>query len=211
MYFKLLSFQSCFKKVITWINIELGKTVSRELLKIYTKTGDKGETGLFSGRRLSKADLRVEAYGTVDELNATIGLLRDHLQDERIREFLLLQQHHCFDLGAVLADDRPDSKLSFPETASTTLENTIDAMNAELAPLRHFVLPGGHPNVSFAHLCRTVCRRAERRVVALHSEGTGIPAVSITYLNRLSDYFFVLGRYLSKLHAVDEVKWEPKK
>lgn len=180
-------------------------------MKIYTKTGDQGETGLFSGRRLSKADLRVEAYGTVDELNATIGLLRDHLQDDAIRSFLLVQQHHCFDLGAILADDRPDSTLVFPLAAATELEQEIDRIVSLLSPLRHFVLPGGHPSVSFAHLCRTVCRRAERRVVALASQETSIAPVAITYLNRLSDYFFTLGRYLSKIAGVEEVKWEPKK
>lgn len=180
-------------------------------MKIYTKTGDQGETGLFSGRRLSKADLRVEAYGTVDELNATIGLLRDHLTDEPTREFLLVQQHHCFDLGAILADDRPDSNLVFPENAAPRLEEAIDQLVEQLPPLRHFVLPGGHPTVSFAHLCRTVCRRAERRVVALTAEEADIAPVAVTYLNRLSDYFFTLGRYLSLLQGVEEVKWQPKK
>lgn len=180
-------------------------------MKIYTKTGDQGETGLFSGRRLLKSDLRVETYGTVDELNAHLGLLCDHVTDKTVQQFLLNQQQLLFDLGAVLADDRKDSPLSFPPNADEVLELEIDRMNESLPPLQHFVLPGGHPTVSYAHLCRTVCRRAERRVVALHAdENEGIPPSPIVYLNRLSDYFFVLGRYLAKLAGVEEVKWTPK-
>lgn len=180
-------------------------------MKIYTKTGDRGETGLFSGRRLLKSDLRVETYGTVDELNAHLGLLCDHVEDKGVKEFLLAQQQLLFDLGAVLADDREDSPLSFPAKAEVALELEIDRMNESLPPLKHFVLPGGHPTVSYAHLCRTVCRRAERRVVALHhDEQGGIPDAPIVYLNRLSDYFFVLGRYLAKLTGAQEVKWIPK-
>lgn len=180
-------------------------------MNIYTKTGDAGQTGLFSGRRLSKAALRVEAYGTVDELNAHLGLLRDHVSEATLRDFLLAQQHRCFDLGAILADDRPDSPLAFPDAAVSELETAIDRMNEQLDPLRHFVLPGGHPTVSYAHLCRTVCRRAERRVVELSEEQPAPPAVVIRYLNRLSDYFFVLGRYLARAKGVEEVKWEAGK
>jgi len=176
-------------------------------MKIYTKSGDQGETGLFSGRRVSKADLRVEAYGTVDELNAAVGLLRDHLSDERCREFLFKQQHLLFDLGGLLADDRADSPLSFPVDSIAALEVEIDRLDTDLAPLRHFILPGGHVQVSFAHLSRTICRRAERRVVALHSEEV-LPAAVIQYLNRLSDYFFVLGRWLAQANGVEELKWE---
>lgn len=176
-------------------------------MKIYTKTGDQGQTSLFSGSRLSKADLRVEAYGTVDELNACVGLLRDHVQDEACRAFLFQHQHHLFDLGAVLADDRNDSPLSFPAAAATDLEAEIDRMNEVLAPLRHFILPGGHPAVSFAHLCRTVCRRAERRVVALAGE-VDLPQEAVIYLNRFSDFAFVLSRWLAKQNGVEELKWQ---
>ncbi|PHI19361.1 ATP:cob(I)alamin adenosyltransferase [Lewinellaceae bacterium SD302] len=180
-------------------------------MKIYTKTGDAGQTGLFSGRRLSKAELRVEAYGTVDELNAFVGLLRDYCKKpEEVRKFLLTQQHHLFDLGAILADDRPDAPQRLTISAAEKLEQEIDRMNAELPELRHFVLPGGHPSVSYAHVCRTVCRRAERRVVALRDEENDIPALAVTYLNRLSDYFFVLGRYLALKNEAEEIKWEPE-
>lgn len=178
-------------------------------MKIYTKTGDEGQTGLFSGRRVSKADLRVEAYGTVDELNAVLGLLRDHLAESSPqRAFLLRQQHLLFDLGALLADDREDSPLSFSAGAADELEQAIDQLQKELPPLRHFVLPGGHPQVSFAHLARTVCRRAERRVVAL-AAATDLPKEVVVYLNRLSDFFFVLSRYLSYENGVEELKWQP--
>ncbi len=178
-------------------------------MKIYTKTGDEGQTGLFSGRRVSKADLRVEAYGTVDELNAVLGLLRDHLSESsQQRSFLLRQQHLLFDLGALLADDREDSTLFFATGAAEELEQAIDELQQTLPPLRHFILPGGHPQVSFAHLARTVCRRAERRVVALASETT-LPKEIIIYLNRLSDFFFVLSRYLSYENGLEELKWQP--
>lgn len=178
-------------------------------MKIYTRTGDKGDTGLFSGRRVSKADVRVEAYGTVDELNACMGLLRDHLSstDEattRVRAQLLAQQRLLFALGAALADDRPGEGYALPAEATPTLEAQIDAMNEELPKMTHFLLPGGSVAVSFAHLARTVCRRAERRTIALAEA----PPAAVIYLNRLSDYLFVLSRYLGKLEGVPEVKWE---
>ncbi|NJO87131.1 MAG: cob(I)yrinic acid a,c-diamide adenosyltransferase [Lewinella sp.] len=177
-------------------------------MKIYTKTGDEGQTGLFSGRRLSKADLRVEAYGTLDELNATLGLLRDHLTEETTRALLLRQQHLLFDLGALLADDRTEAQHYFPAEAALGLEAEMDRLTALLPPLRHFVLPGGHPHVSFAHLVRTVCRRAERRVVALVDSGEALPTAALVYLNRLSDYAFVLARYLALANGTEELKWE---
>jgi len=176
-------------------------------MKIYTKTGDGGQTSLFSGSRVSKADLRVEAYGTVDELNATVGLLRDHLTDEPCRAFLLIQQSCLFDLGALLADDRPEAELSFSSENITALEREIDRLQADLEPLRSFILPGGHPQISFAHLARTVCRRAERRVVALR-EVVELPPSPVEYLNRLSDYCFTLSRWLAKANAVEELKWK---
>lgn len=177
-------------------------------MKIYTKSGDRGQTGLFSGRRVGKDDMRVEAYGTVDELNATVGLLRDHLTESSLREFLLRQQKLLFVLGGILADDRPDGGQEFPVDAVTALEEAIDRMEVFLEPLRHFILPGGHPQVSYAHLCRTVCRRAERRLVTLASE-VSLAEELVVYLNRLSDYFFVLSRYLSKKNDVEELKWMP--
>lgn len=175
-------------------------------MKIYTKTGDAGQTGLFSGERLSKADLRVEAYGTVDELNAHLGLLRDLTEDASVKERLLLQQQHLFALGAALADDRPEQAYRLPENATEGLEAAIDAMEAALPRMTHFILPGGATVVSQAHVCRTVCRRAERRTVEL-AEMVDLDESILRYLNRLSDYFFVLSRHLTRLTGAEEIKW----
>ncbi len=177
-------------------------------MKIYTRTGDRGTTGLFSGRRVSKADPRVEAYGTVDELNACLGLLRDHLTDPGTRASaqLLEQQRLLFSLGAALADDRPENAYRLPADAAVRLEKYIDEMNGELPKMTHFILPGGSPAVSFAHLARTVCRRAERRTV----EVEGVERELLVYLNRLSDYLFVLGRWIGLHEGIPEVKWEPE-
>jgi cob(I)alamin adenosyltransferase len=181
--------------------------------KIYTKTGDSGETGLFGGKRLPKDDLRVEAYGTVDELNAYIGLLRDHLAKEASIASLLKEvQDRLFTIGSNLASD-PDKEMITPDVSEgdiDMLESAIDAMNAELPALKHFILPGGHPVVSHAHIARCVCRRAERRVVALSQQSTVLP-VLIKYLNRLSDYLFVLARFLAKVNQAEEVIWTPRK
>ena len=176
-------------------------------MKIYTRTGDAGDTGLFSGRRVSKADLRVEAYGTVDELNACLGLLRDHVTDEDLRRQLLEQQRTLFALGAALADDRPGEAYRVPDDAVSKLEAYIDAMNEVLPAMTHFILPGGAPAVSFAHLARTVCRRAERRTVAVPD----VEPTVVVYLNRLSDYLFVAGRYVTRALGVAEIKWESDK
>jgi cob(I)alamin adenosyltransferase len=175
-------------------------------MKIYTKTGDAGQTGLFSGKRLSKADARVEAYGTVDELNAHLGLLRDLTEDEQVRQQLLEQQQHLFALGAALADDRPGQAYQLPESATPGLERAIDDMEAELPRMTHFILPGGHQTVSQAHVCRTVCRRAERRTVEL-ANIVELDESILRYLNRLSDYFFVLSRHLTRLSGAEEIKW----
>jgi cob(I)alamin adenosyltransferase len=175
-------------------------------MKIYTKTGDAGQTGLFSGKRLSKADARVEAYGTVDELNAHLGLLRDLTEDEQVRQQLLEQQQHLFALGAALADDRPGRAYQLPESATPGLERAIDDMEAELPRMTHFILPGGHQTVSQAHVCRTVCRRAERRTVEL-ANIVELDESILRYLNRLSDYFFVLSRHLTRLSGAEEIKW----
>ena len=180
-------------------------------MKIYTRTGDAGQTSLFSGRRLSKADPRVEAYGTVDELNACIGLLRDHITGTgkyrtRARAQLLAQQRNLFALGAALADDRPPQEAyRLPQGIAEELEGWMDEMNADLPRMTHFILPGGSPTISYTHLARTVCRRAERRVIEMDTE---IPTGAVVYLNRLSDYLFVLARYLGKLNGVAEQRWE---
>lgn len=182
------------------------------MFKIYTKTGDLGETALFGGRRVSKSHLRVDAYGTVDELNAFIGLLRDQCSSfTSVQSVLGIVQHRLFTVGAHLASD-PDKALPAPGISPEDvqlLEQEMDHMDAGLPPLRNFILPGGHPVVSAAHVCRTVCRRAERLVVALYEQDAQrVDALVLQYLNRLSDYFFLLSRYLSQQLGAAEVLWE---
>lgn len=177
--------------------------------KIYTKTGDAGETALFGGKRLPKCHLRIEAYGTVDELNSYLGLVRDCVLDGHTRQLLKEIQDRLFVLGANLATDpskepaAPDLHLSDIEL----LEKEIDLMEASLPPLKNFILPGGHTTVSFCHIARCVCRRAERLVVALDMEEQ-IEPVIITYLNRLSDFLFVLARKLARDNGAEEVIWK---
>ena len=174
--------------------------------KIYTKTGDKGETSLFGGARLPKSHLRIEAYGTVDELNSYIGLVRDCLTEESTRILLKNIQDRLFDVGSNLAVD-PAKKMQVPEIQSIdieVLEQAMDKMDESLAPLKNFILPGGHTTVSFCHIARTVCRRAERNVVALsmHDE---VDEILIQYLNRLSDYLFILARKIAADLGVEEI------
>lgn len=180
-------------------------------MKIYTKTGDRGETALFGGRRVPKSHLRVDAYGTVDELNAFIGQLRDHLETASLRAVLLEVQLRLFTLGAYLASspDKPAPVEGLLPNDLQLLETEIDAMDAQLPPLRNFILPGGHPLVSLCHVCRTICRRAERLAVALHQEEPLDP-MPLQYLNRLSDYFFILARHLSYQLGVEEVLWKSR-
>ncbi|MBC7777647.1 MAG: cob(I)yrinic acid a,c-diamide adenosyltransferase [Phycisphaerae bacterium] len=180
--------------------------------RIYTKTGDKGETALFGGRRVPKSNLRVDAYGTVDELNSFIGLLRDSLENQHVREILALTQHRLFTLGAHLASDpakHPPTPDLLPEDIQL-LENEMDTMDGQLPPLKHFILPGGHPTVSICHVCRTVCRRAERLTVALTQSGEPVDDLALQYLNRLSDYFFMLARFLAKELGAEEVVWKTR-
>ena len=183
-------------------------------MKIYTKTGDQGETALFGGQRVQKDNARIQAYGTIDELNAFIGVLCDSLEDKNTKTRLVEVQHRLFSLGAYLAT--PPKKGTNPLEVSDVfqedievLEKEMDRMDATLEPLRNFILPGGHLQISFAHLARTVCRRAEREVISLHQQETVAPLV-IQYLNRLSDYFFILARYLAKQLNVDEVLWHKR-
>ena len=182
-------------------------------MKIYTRTGDTGQTSLIGGRRVSKADLRIDTYGTVDELNAWIGLLRDQPINVPRRSLLKDIQDRLFTVGSELAIDpeRPPRQAipAIVDADITRLETDIDAMTADLPELRNFVLPGGHASVSFAHLARTVCRRAERLTVTLN-DTTPIDPLLITYLNRLSDYLFVLGRKMAQELDVPEVAWEPR-
>lgn len=179
--------------------------------KIYTKTGDLGETSLFGGKRLPKNHLRIEAYGTVDELNSWIGLVRDSTEQNEIRALLKEIQDRLFTLGSNLASD-PDKDMITPDIQETDiekLEQAIDKMNETLPPLKNFILPGGHTTVSFCHITRCVCRRTERNVVAL-AQNEAVEGIIIRYLNRLSDYLFVLGRKLAQDLGVEEVAWKPR-
>jgi cob(I)alamin adenosyltransferase len=178
--------------------------------KIYTKTGDDGTTGLFGGARLPKHHIRIEAYGTVDELNSVIGWLMTFLKDDS-HSLLLAVQSRLFTVGSNLASD-PGKDMITPDLTQDdihSIESAIDTMQALLPPLKHFILPGGSKAVSAAHLARTVCRRAERRCVALAYESQVDPLI-ILYLNRLSDYFFVLARFIGHHEGVEEIKWMPK-
>ncbi len=181
--------------------------------KIYTKTGDKGKTSLIGGTKVSKAHLRIESYGTIDELNSYIGLCKDLLQDEAGITTLQEVQDRLFTIGSELACD-PDktTKVSIPdlhETDIVFLEKEIDSMESGLEPLKAFILPGGHPTLSHLHIARTICRRAERCCVRLADE-TGVDPTIIKYLNRLSDYLFVLARYSGHLLNVADIPWKPR-
>ncbi|QMW05038.1 cob(I)yrinic acid a,c-diamide adenosyltransferase [Spirosoma foliorum] len=182
-------------------------------MKIYTKTGDKGQTALIGGRRISKADLRIDAYGTVDELNSWIGLVRDQPVNESQKGLLKEIQDRLFTVGAELATDPEKApKRAIPVIIPDDvllLEQAMDAMDTELPELRAFVLPGGHQSVSFCHLARTVCRRAERLVIAL-TEESPVDELVIQYLNRLSDYLFVLSRKMAQELNAEEVAWKPR-
>lgn len=189
-------------------------------MKIYTKTGDKGTTALFGGTRVPKHHIRIDSYGTVDELNSHIGLIRDQEIDPRSKEILVHIQDKLFTVGAVLATD-PDKatlkngkdRLNIPkidEEDIELLEKEMDMMNDHLPQVTHFVLPGGHTTVSYCHIARCVCRRAERLASALY-EIEPFDAHTLKYLNRLSDYLFVLARKLSSDLQAEEVKWIPKK
>lgn len=183
-------------------------------MKIYTKTGDKGTTALFTGKRVPKYHIRIESYGTLDELNSWLGLIRDQDIDEHHQHVLTKIQDKLFTLGAILATEpTKDNRLKIPrivETDSQLLEKEIDAMNETLPPMTHFILPGGHTTVSYCHVARTVCRRAERMITLLHEE-EALPDSVLAYINRLSDYLFVLARKLSKDLKAKEVKWIPEK
>ena len=189
-------------------------------MKIYTKTGDKGTTALFGGTRVKKYNLRIESYGTVDELNSYIGLIKDQEISSYIKESLLKVQNDLFTLGAMLATPPEKEtlksgkeRLNIPKIDSDSilfLENEIDKMDALLPQMTHFILPGGHQSVSFCHIARCVCRRAERLSAELNDQ-ENIQNDIIKYLNRLSDFLFVLARMLSKELLVEEIKWIPKK
>jgi len=189
-------------------------------MKIYTKTGDKGKTSLFGGLRVSKHHLRIEAYGTVDELNSYVGLIRDQKIDALTHEILLKIQNELFTLGAMLATPPEKEVLkngkkrlnihTINESSIIFLENQMDEMNEQLPEMTHFVLPGGHTTVSFCHIARCVCRRAERITTQLSEEST-VDVHILMYLNRLSDYLFVLARKLTIDNQAKEIPWKPEK
>lgn len=180
--------------------------------RTYTKTGDKGTTGLIGGTRVKKNSLRLEAYGTVDELNSYIGLIRSHDIDTHLQEVLLKIEHRLFTVGGRLATDdsklKKDSPLSISSSDIELLENEIDIMEDALPQQTHFVLPGGDKCNAFCHVARTVCRRAERRILDLKEE-IEIDANILKYINRLSDYLFVVSRKVIVDQKKDEIKWYP--
>lgn len=189
-------------------------------MKVYTKTGDTGTTALFGGTRVPKHHIRIESYGTVDELNSHIGLIRDQEINPIYKNVLIEVQDRLFTVGAILATppeketlksgEKRLQNLGIVETDIEFLENQIDSMEESLPPMTHFVLPGGHTTVSYCHIARCVCRRAERLAVHLNDiEPTN--EMVIKYLNRLSDYLFVLARKLSYDLKGDEVQWIPRK
>jgi cob(I)alamin adenosyltransferase len=181
-------------------------------MKIYTKTGDTGMTALFGGKRVSKAALRIDAYGTVDELNSWIGMLRDQEVNKGRSEELIEIQDRLFTVGSLLATEPGNTKVKVPallDQDTFFLESRIDAMEARLAPMKSFVLPGGHPAVSVGHVARTVCRRAERLIIGLDEHEKVEPRI-LPYMNRLSDYLFVLCRMMTLELNVTETPWKAR-
>jgi cob(I)alamin adenosyltransferase len=183
-------------------------------IKIYTKTGDLGKTSLIGGTKVPKSHIRIEAYGTVDELNSYIGLTGDHLTDVHSKTILKEIQDRLFTIGSSLAcDPEKEPLMKIPdlkEADVTLLEKEIDKMNTELPAMRSFILPGGHVAVSVTHITRCICRRAERLCVNMQEHELFVDPLVIKYLNRLSDYLFVLARYVGHLLKVAEVPWKAR-
>lgn len=183
-------------------------------LKIYTKTGDKGTTSLIGGTKVSKSHLRIDSYGTIDELNSFIGVCFDSISDMHSKTVLKEIQDRLFTIGSSLACD-PDKEplMKLPDLKETDihfLESEIDKMNEVLPPMKNFILPGGNIAVSHLHVSRCVCRRAERICVAMQENNLFIDGIVLRYLNRLSDYLFVLARYIGKLNNAEEIVWKPR-
>jgi cob(I)alamin adenosyltransferase len=183
-------------------------------LKIYTKTGDKGTTSLIGGTKVPKSHLRIEAYGTVDELNSYIGLCKDLLNDKQSKTILQEIQDRLFTIGSSLAcDPEKEPKMKIPDLKEediTLLEKEIDRMSETLPPMKNFILPGGNVTVSHLHIARCICRRAERCCVRLEFEKQEVESIIIKYLNRLSDHLFVLARYISHQLKAEEIPWKPR-
>lgn len=183
--------------------------------RIYTKTGDKGTTALIGGTRVLKSDIRIESYGTTDELNSFVGMLGDHLEgDAEIIPWLREIQDRLFTIGSTLATDPgKDTKMALPDLHEEDikwLEDKIDLMDEQLLPQRSFILPGGHVAASTAHVCRCVCRRAERICVHMENNGEYVPELVLKYLNRLSDFFFQLSRYIIQQKGREEIPWRAR-
>lgn len=183
-------------------------------LKIYTKTGDTGNTSLIGGTKVPKSHIRIETYGTVDELNSYIGFCNDQITHQNSRQLLREIQDRLFTIGSSLACD-PDREplLKIPDLKETDiqlLETEMDAMNEKIPAMKSFILPGGHPAVSSLHVARCICRRAERLTVHMQQENIFVDPLVIKYLNRLSDYLFVLSRYIGHELGVEEIPWKPR-
>ena len=183
-------------------------------LKIYTKTGDLGKTSLIGGTKVPKSHIRIDTYGTVDELNSYIGLVSDHMTDDHSKAMLKEIQDRLFTIGSSLACD-PDKEplMKIPDLKESDiilLETEIDKMNEALTPMKFFILPGGHVAISTAHVARCVCRRAERCCVNMQEQAIFVDPLVIKYLNRLSDYLFVLARYIGYLLKVADIPWKPR-
>lgn len=183
-------------------------------IKIYTKTGDKGTTSLIGGTKVPKNDIRIETYGTVDELNSWIGMVNDQLNEEALKNELKEIQDRLFTIGSSLATDaKKEPKMKLPDLTTNDiefLEKRIDAMTAELPPMKNFILPGGHVAVSSIHITRCVCRRAERLAVNMQEHELFIDEKVIQYLNRLSDYLFTLARFVAQKLGAEEIPWKAR-
>ena len=179
-------------------------------MKIYTKKGDSGHTSLIDGQIVNKHNLSVDAYGTVDELNSFLGLLKDYIKDETIKDILNNIQPKLFSIGSILATGKNQDimeKVKIEKKDVKYIEFHIDSMNNELPELKNFIIPGGHKISSYSHVCRSICRRAERRISELNNEQSVDPNI-LSYINRLSDFFFVLSRYLMYSDKIEETRWQ---
>lgn len=182
-------------------------------MKIYTKTGDQGQTSLLGGSRVNKYNIRIESYGTVDELNSYIGIIRSSEISQKQKEALIEIQNKLFTIGSQLATEPGKENANLPliqDEDITFLEKGIDNMDSSLPPMKNFVLPGGHPVVAHCHVARCICRRAERLVTHLNDESM-VPAIILIYLNRLSDYLFILSRKISDDLSAEEIPWRSRK
>lgn len=199
---------NCAVDTLSW------KAFVNMAMKIYTKTGDKGKTSLIGGTKVLKSHERIEAYGTVDELNSYIGLCRDLIQDPSVKSLLQEIQDRLFTIGSALAcDPEKETKMKIPDIKENDvhlLEAEMDRMDESLEPLQQFILPGGHPTVSHIHIARCICRRTERLVVNLLLDDEENENLIIKYINRLSDYLFTLSRYTSKQLNAEEIPWTPR-